>query len=116
MFIIGEFKEREEENLAHSVTNSKIIFVLNDSNQLDCIVSSFFYMREDLHRKLGQVKENWIPFHYFEWAVKFINNQGVTFSVKSLKEDIFGSDPLIPTWHSYMRKDFGTFGCLFFHL
>lgn len=41
-----------------------------------------------------------------------INNQLVTFEINSLKEATFGSCPLIPTWHSYIRKDFGTLGCL----
>lgn len=33
---------------AHSITSSEIIFVLNYSKQLNCIVSRFLYMRKDL--------------------------------------------------------------------
>lgn len=40
----------------------------------------------------------------------------ITFRMKSLKEVTCGSCPEIPTWHSYMRKDLGFGGCLFFHL
>lgn len=39
-----------------------------------------------------------------------------TFAINSLKDEIFGSDPQIPMWHSYIRSDFGTFGGMFFHL
>ena len=44
-------RERGKECSTHSITNSKIIFVLNNSKQLDCIVASFFYMQKDLYRK-----------------------------------------------------------------
>lgn len=40
----------------------------------------------------------------------------ITFKVNSLKDVISDADPLIPTWHSYMRRDFATFGRVCLHL
>lgn len=39
---------KEKEEATHSVAKSKVIFVLNNSKQLNCIVSSFFNVGEDL--------------------------------------------------------------------
>lgn len=39
-----------------------------------------------------------------------------TLAVNSVKEVIFCSAPLIPTWHSYMRSDCGTLGRSCVHL
>lgn len=46
--------------MTYSITNSEIIFVLNNSNKLDCIVSRFLYMRKDLKLKQQRKTEKLI--------------------------------------------------------